>query len=329
MRVAVFGLGAIGGHLAARLAASGRDVGVVARGDTFSALRERGLTLRSGSETFDAPVRVAASLGELGPQDFVLTTVKATAPAALAEGLAPIAKAATPVVFVQNGIPWWYAMGLGPTRPKPPDLSRLDPGGALARTIPLPRIFGAVINSSNEMDTPGVVTNSSPGKNTIVVKAADDRDAPEIAPLTEALAESGIATPATADIRRDIWRKLLLNMSGSMLCLLTGHKATMVNKDPRLADLYRRNVGEVKAIAAAHGIDLRDFDPEVMLKNLPHHLPSIRQDYERGRAVELDSMMLTPLAFARAAGVDTPCLDTIAALAVRQAADKGLYAPSP
>jgi 2-dehydropantoate 2-reductase len=327
MRIAVFGVGAIGGHIAARLAAKGHDVGVVARGETLEALERNGLTLKSGTDTFNAPVRVAAGLAELGAQDVVITTVKATAPAALAEGLAPIAKAATPVVFVQNGIPWWYPHGLAPGRPKPPDLSKLDPGGALARTIPLPRIFGGVINSSNEMDVPGVVTNSSPGKNALVIKAADNRDAPEIAPLLAALSAAGIATPPAADIRKDVWRKLLVNLSGSTLCFLTGHKATMVNHDPRLAALFVRNVAETKAIAAAHGIDLSELDPKAMLKNLPHHLPSIRQDYDRGRAVELESMMMAPLAFARAAGVETPSLDAIAALAVRQAIDKGLYSP--
>ena len=42
-------------------------------------------------------------------------------------------------VFVQNGIPWWYAQGIeskaGGARPRPPDLTRLDPGGVLARSV--------------------------------------------------------------------------------------------------------------------------------------------------------------------------------------------------
>ena len=62
------------------------------------------------------------------------------------------------------------------------------------------------------------------------------------------------------------------------------------------------------------------------MERLPDHKPSIRQDYELGRPMELESLLIVPLAFGAARGVDTPCLDTLAALAAVQAQDKGLYA---
>jgi 2-dehydropantoate 2-reductase len=49
------------------------------------------------------------------------------------------------------------------------------------------------------------------------------------------------------------------------------------------------------------------------------------QDYELGRATEIDVLVRAPAAFARAAGLATPMLDMMAALAIRQARDKGLY----
>jgi 2-dehydropantoate 2-reductase len=57
----------------------------------------------------------------------------------------------------------------------------------------------------------------------------------------------------------------------------------------------------------------------------PNHKPSLLQDYELGRAVEIDTLVRAPQAFAKAAGLSTPMLDLLAALAVRQARDKGLY----
>ena len=57
----------------------------------------------------------------------------------------------------------------------------------------------------------------------------------------------------------------------------------------------------------------------------PDHKPSILQDYELGRAMEIDVLVRAPAAFARAAGLSTPMLDLLAALAIRQARDKGLY----
>ena len=58
----------------------------------------------------------------------------------------------------------------------------------------------------------------------------------------------------------------------------------------------------------------------------PDHKPSILQDYELGRAMEIDALVRAPAAFARAAGLSTPMLDCMAALAIRQAREKGLYA---
>jgi 2-dehydropantoate 2-reductase len=85
---------------------------------------------------------------------------------------------------------------------------------------------------------------------------------------------------------------------------------------------------EASSIAAAHGFDLRGtFNPEALVRNAPDHTPSIRQDYDLGRSMELESMLLVPMQFARAANLDTPCLDTITALAVLQAQDRGLYMP--
>jgi 2-dehydropantoate 2-reductase len=325
MRIAIFGLGAVGGHFAARLANAGYDVSVVARGATLEAVRRDGLTLRSGEATITVHPAASDKPGELGPQDYVIATVKTTDPQGLAAGLAPMLGAETAVVFAQNGIPWWYGQGIAADRPRPPALERLDPDGALARTVAAERVIGAVINSSNEVAAPGVVVNNSPKSNALLLGEADDRASARVEALRTALQTAGVDSPPVPDIRQAIWRKLMVNMSASILCLLCGHKATFVRDDPRIAELYLRIAREGLAIAAAHGIDLSAWNPEAFLKNPPDHLPSIRQDYDRGRALELDSILLAPQAFARAASLDTPCLDAIAALAVRQGLDAGVY----
>ena len=57
----------------------------------------------------------------------------------------------------------------------------------------------------------------------------------------------------------------------------------------------------------------------------PEHKPSILQDYELGRAMEIDVLVRAPAAFARKADLSTPMLDLIAGLATQKARDKGLY----
>lgn len=57
------------------------------------------------------------------------------------------------------------------------------------------------------------------------------------------------------------------------------------------------------------------------------HKPSMLQDYERGRPMEVEAQFMAPLAFARAAGVPAPTLESLLAVAAFRAAAKGLYAP--
>src|SRR5438132_12803527 len=68
MRVCVFGAGAVGGHIAAKLAASGNEVSVVARGPHLQAVQRNGLKLLHGDETILGRVRASERPAELGPQ---------------------------------------------------------------------------------------------------------------------------------------------------------------------------------------------------------------------------------------------------------------------
>src|SRR5579872_7163166 len=72
MKICVYGAGAVGGHLAARLARAGNEVSVVARGAQLEAIRKRGLTLLLGGERLTAAVRASDNPAELGPQDYVI-----------------------------------------------------------------------------------------------------------------------------------------------------------------------------------------------------------------------------------------------------------------
>lgn len=334
MRICIFGAGAVGGHFAARLAAAGHDVSVVARGAHLAAMCERGIELRIGEKILREKLRASDRPAELGRQDLVISTLKAPSLPALASGIAPLLGPDTKVIFALNGVPWWYAQGLG-KRPAPPDLSRLDPGGALAQAVEPQRIIGGVIYSSNEIVAPGVVVNQPPFHKRLAIGRIDDLAAPdaardaEVEALRALLVAAGFDSQPVDDIRKAVWDKLIRNMSGSTLCLLTGQKLTVVAADPALAEITRRLLLEGIAIASAHGIDLSAAIPQpgAPRPQLPDHKPSILQDYELGRAMEIDAIILATQAFARAAKVPTPTLDVIAAVATRMAIARGLYRP--
>jgi 2-dehydropantoate 2-reductase len=107
----------------------------------------------------------------------------------------------------------------------------------------------------------------------------------------------------------------------SVLCLLTGQTARAVRDDPALRDVIPRLLDEANSIAQSC------YDVKRVTRSgpAPDHKPSILQDYDLGRAMEIDVLVKAPAAFARAAELSTPMLDLLAGLAIRQARDKGLY----
>src|SRR5262245_30730079 len=110
MKVCIVGAGAIGGYLGARLALSGQDVTLIARGAHLAAIRERGLALDSadGSREVATPALATSDMREAGAQDVVIVAVKAQQLPAIVADMAALYGSDTVVVTAQNGVPWWY-----------------------------------------------------------------------------------------------------------------------------------------------------------------------------------------------------------------------------
>lgn len=323
MRICVLGAGATGGHFAYRLAQAGHEVSVVARGEQLAAIRENGLGFVSGEERGTVTVLASDDPAALGPQDAVIVGVKATGLAPMVPLLKPLAGPQTLVLFPQNGMPWWYPVG--------EELPHALPGLPVFRVaerflefLAPSQIAGGTIYSGNEVREPGIVFNSSPGKNFISFAELVPGGAPATDRLLAAFSDTGVIASRPAGLRSSMWRKLLQNMSGSAIALATRNRSSISREDPRLGEIYARVIMEGNAIARAWGYEI-EIDPAEVLAKIPHHRPSLLQDYEQGRPMEIGEIVLAPAAFARAAGVPSPSLDAIAAIVARLAIDKQLY----
>lgn len=318
MKICIFGAGAVGGHMAAKLAAQGHDVSVVGRGAHLQAMRERGIKLLHGSTTILGRVRAVEKAHELGPQEVVFVTLKANGLGAFADQCAALLGKDTLLVFVQNGIPWWYDKSL----------TRLDPDGRLARAVPAASIAGGVAYSANEIIEPGVIENHVPGNNMIVIGRADRVESPLVKNLRKALEEADMSSPALADIRQSIWQKAAQMLANSTLCTLTELPVGAIRNDKALKELAAKAGAEGLAIAQALGVDVNAAPQRPSgghASGAQAHKPSILQDYERGRPMEVETQLMAPLALARMAKVATPILDTLVPLVAAKAAAKGLY----
>ncbi len=325
MKVCVYGAGAIGGVIAARLALSGVDTAVVARGAHLAAIRENGLTLQTPEATRVARIAASDDPADLGPQDVVIAAVKAHQIPPIARPLQALLGPDTAVVYAINGIPWWYFHKAGgPWNER--RLERLDPGGVLWDAVGVDRTIGCVVNLPSSIVGPGAVHYEG-GNNRLALGELDDSQSPRLLALADRLRAAGFDIDTHRPIRFEIWNKLSLNIVASPLAVLTNAPAGAGLSDPAFRALARQTWMDAIAIASAYGFEL-DADIDRKLDAMARggrHRPSILQDADNGRPIEIDAQIVVPMELARDAGVPVPTFDMLAALMRARARAAGLY----
>lgn len=320
MRVCVFGAGAIGTHVAGRLAKGGAEVSVIARGPQLAAFQASGLRVHAADGEIQARVAASADARELGRQDVVVVTVKAPALPSVAAGIGPLLGPDTAVAFVMNGIPWWYFQGIDGRQ-----LPHLDPGGALSRAVHPARVIGGVVYSACTITEPGVVHVENQ-RSRIVLGAPDGCPSGRIEALATVLRAGGLTMEVTGRIRDTVWAKLLLNLGSGPLAVLTGCAPAQFYAEDACREATRRILAEGAAIAAAMGCPIDpNAEGQIAHGAASQHKSSILQDLEQGRPMEIDALFGVPLEFARMHGVPTPTLDLLAAMVRVRARQAGLY----
>lgn len=311
MRVCVFGAGAVGTHVAARLAAADSDeVAVIARGAHLEAIRRSGLTLRTNGKVIASrPARATNDPASLPPHDVVLVTLKTTSLPAAASAIARLLTPDGFAVFLNNGITWWWPHGL--PRGRGP-LPLLDPHGTLWTQLRT-RALGCVVNSPNEILEPGVVLHS--GRCRFTLGEPDGTITARLETAAEVFRRGGMDVLLSTDLRREIWGKLLLNASTNTLSALTRLSPFGLVDDPPLRTMMKAIMRETLDVAAALGWDLKaDTDVEELSQRSdrrPGPRVSMLQDVMLGRPLEVEALLGQTQAFAQEAGVMVPTIDII------------------
>lgn len=325
MKICVFGAGAIGGYIAVSLAQSDDvEVSCIARGPHLKAMREHGLTLRSGGEETVANVAATDDPAELGPQDYVIVGLKAPSAAAAADRMAPLLGPETGVVTAQNGIPWWYFYkhggDLDGTR-----LASVDPGDRQWDLIGPQRALGGVVYPSAEIVEPGVIAHSY--GNRIMLGEPDGSKSERATRLSKAMVAGGIKAPVRPRIRDDIWTKLWGNISFNPVSVLTHATLETLATDPDTLRVIRPMMVEAQAVGEALGIGFPvDVDKRIdWAREVGAHKTSTLQDLELGRAMELDALVTVVTEMARLVGVATPTIDMVLGLVRCRAIEAGCY----
>jgi len=324
VKICIVGAGAIGGVLGVRLADAGHDVSLLARGAHLEAISGNGAKLVD--QRGETVVRVAASddPADFGPQDFVVITLKTPSLPAVVPNLKPLLGDATAVVSAMNGIPWWFCQHLdGPLHGR--QLQTIDPGGKLAAALPAERIIGCVVHAGASVSEPGVIRHAA--GDLFIVGEPDGVTKPRTTALGEAITAAGLTGRVTDSIHTEIWTKLIGNMGMGPISALTKLTLSGIANDPDARPLAVAMIEEAIAIGERIGLHM-DMSAEARVDlgaELGDFKPSILQDLEKGRPMEIDALVGVVAELGRLVDVATPTIDTVLALQRAQARFAGLY----
>jgi 2-dehydropantoate 2-reductase len=225
------------------------------------------------------------------------------------------------IVFAMNGILWWFADGL-PLHVSPAFADTLDPGGELRRRIRPDRIIGAVVNSSNEVIEPGVILNTTPQRNRLVLGAANGASAQAVTDISGVLARAGYDAPVAPNIRQEVWNKLALYVGVSPMAALTHCALDRLTGDPAAYALMAGLMREAIAIGDKLGFAYTgDIDQQLDFFRDKPTRPSLLQDFELGREPELTGSILAVEAIAQALDLRVPRIEMVATLLRMKAAN--------
>ncbi len=324
MKVCVYGAGAIGGFIGAKLARAGEEVTLIARGPHLEAMRKNGLTLRSEGETFTVRPRVASDAREVGPQDYVVLSVKAHALPGIADAVQPLLGPRTALVPAINGVPWWYFYKL----PGPYENTRLesvDPGGVLWEKLPPSRVIGCIVYPAVDVVEPGVIEHTY--SNRFDLGEPDGSKSDRAQAFSQAMIQAGFRAPIRSRIRDTLWVKLWGNLSFNMICALTMAPLDAVIADAGTRAVARQMMIEAQAVGEKVGVRFPlDVDARIQgAADVGTHKPSTLVDLERGRPMEIEALLGAVVEMARLVGLPTPLCDAVLALVRLRAKMAGCY----
>jgi 2-dehydropantoate 2-reductase len=324
MKICVYGAGAIGGYIAVQLAHSGVETSVVARGPHLKAIRENGLTLKIGGETHNVKIPASDDSRTLGPQDYVIVTLKAHQIAAVAPSIKTLCGPETAILFAVNGVPWWYFYKLtGPYENR--RVEAVDPGGVIWDTLGPERALGGVVLPAAELVAPGVVEHHDGDR--FPLGEPDGSRSERVAALSQVMVKAGLRAPIRNRIRDEIWVKLWGNVAFNPVSALTGATLKAMCDDPGVRALIREAMVEAKRVAEALGVTFAiDVDRRIEgAAAVGEHKTSMLQDLERGRPMEIDPMVTAVAELGDMTGIDTPMIDLILGLVRQRARLAGCY----
>ena len=325
MKICVFGAGAIGGYIGAKLAQAGASVSLVARGPHLAAMQDKGLTLiEDDRQPQTVPVTASDNPAELGPQDYVVVTLKAHSVPPVVDKMQPLIGPNTTIVSGVNGVPWWYFHKIGGAH-EGTRLASVDPGNAQWNGFGPDNVLGCVVYPAAEVPTPGTIKHIE--GNRFSLGEPDGSKSDRAVALSKALMAAGLKAPVRPRLRDEIWVKLWGNLSFNPISALTHATLDVLCTDEGTRPVARNMMLEAQTIAEKLGVKF-PIDVERRIDGgaaVGAHRTSMLQDLEQGRPMEIDALVGSVQELGRVTDTPTPTIDTVLALIKLRGRSAGLY----
>ncbi|MEM6563803.1 MAG: 2-dehydropantoate 2-reductase [Pseudomonadota bacterium] len=324
MKICIFGAGAIGGYMGVKLAQAGADVSLVARGPHLEAMQAKGLTLIEENGETNVAVTVSDDPSGLGPQDYVIVTLKAHSVPPVVPKMQPLIGDNTTIVSGVNGVPWWYFHKLGGplegTR-----LNSVDPGNAQWEGFGPDRVLGCVVYPAAEVAEPGTIKHIE--GNRFSLGEPDGGKSERATELSKVLASAGLKAPVRPRLRDEIWVKLWGNLSFNPISALTHATLDVLCTDVGTRAVARNMMVEAQHVAEKLGVKF-PIDVDRRIDGgaaVGAHRTSMLQDLDAGRPMEIDALLGSVQELGVITSTPTPTIDTVLSLIKLRGRTAGLY----
>ncbi|MEM6341041.1 MAG: 2-dehydropantoate 2-reductase [Pseudomonadota bacterium] len=324
MKICIFGAGAIGGYMGAKLAKAGADVSLVARGPHLKAMQENGLTLIEEGEETTVPVTVSENPADLGPQDYVVITLKAHSVPPVVDKMQPLIGPDTTIVSGVNGVPWWYFHKIEGEF-EGTQLETVDPGNVQWDGFGPDKVLGCVVYPAAEVSTPGKVKHIE--GNRFSLGEPNGAKSDRAMALSKALSSAGLKAPVRPRLRDEIWVKLWGNLSFNPISALTHATLDLLCTDAGTRAVARNMMLEAQEIAEKLGVKF-PIDVDRRIDGgaaVGAHRTSMLQDLDAKRPMEIDALLGSVQELGTITKTSTPTVDTVLALIRLRGKTAGLY----
>jgi 2-dehydropantoate 2-reductase len=294
MKIAVMGTGGVGGYYGGLLAQHGHGVTFIARGSHLQAIQTNGLQVKSVHGDFLVkPANATGDLTRIGPVDLILFCTKTYNTEQAAQKIIPVVGPDTTVLSLQNGV---------------------DAAERIGAVVGMQHMIGGATWISSAVESPGVIKQVSQFRR-VVVGELDGTLTPRLRSIHQALEETGITAEISENILKVLWTKFVFISAASSLGSLTRLPMGDYRSVPETRSMLTSLMGEVEAVARAHGVAL---DGNVVQQSLafmdnaaPHIKASMQLDVDSGRRSEIESMVSVIGRKGREVGVATPVADFV------------------